>query len=107
MATVTFDDGSVTTLTYTALGSRDHPKEMLDVYVDGKVLTLDDYRSLRVVGTRAKGVELRAADKGHREELVAFADAVRRGGDWPSPLWQQIQATEIAIRVEEAIGGAP
>jgi predicted dehydrogenase len=105
-ATVTFDDGSVATLTYTALGSRDHPKEMLEVFVDGKVLVLDDYRSLRVVGTRAKGVMLRAADKGHRAELVAFADTVQRGGDWPSPLWQQIQATEIALRVEEAIGSA-
>jgi hypothetical protein len=42
-------------------------------------------------------------DKGHRKELEAFAQTIRRGGDWPIPLWQQVQATEIACRVEEQI----
>jgi hypothetical protein len=45
-------------------------------------------------------------DKGHRVELEAFADAMRRGGEWPNPLWQQVQASEIALLVEEKITGA-
>ena len=45
-ATISFDDGSVATLTYTALGSKDYPKEQLEVFVDGKVIALDDYQSL-------------------------------------------------------------
>jgi hypothetical protein len=28
------------------------------------------------------------------------------GGAWPIPLWQQIQATEIAFAVENAVSGA-
>ena len=32
VATIGYADGSVCTLTYTALGHRDHPKERLDVY---------------------------------------------------------------------------
>lgn len=101
-ATVGFEDGSVATLAYTALGSREHPKEQMEVFVDGKVLVLDDYRSLRVVGAKGqKGVETRVPEKGQRETLEAFGRALREGSGWPIPLWEQVQATEIALRVEE------
>lgn len=103
VATVKFDDGSVASLTYTALGSKAHPKERMEVYVDGKVLLLDDYKSLEVVGTRQAGLSLRLADKGQRQELLEFVDSIRNGLDWPIPLWQQLQATDIALRVDEQI----
>jgi predicted dehydrogenase/threonine dehydrogenase-like Zn-dependent dehydrogenase len=108
VATMTFEDGSLATLTYTALGAKGYPKEQLHVFVDGKVLVLDDYKRLEVFGARTKGLETRAQDKGHLDELRAFAHAIRAGGEWPIPLWQQVQATEIGLRVEEAItaGGA-
>ena len=52
VATIGYADGSVCTLTYTALGHRDHPKERLDVYAGGRVYSLDDYKSL--VGRRRR-----------------------------------------------------
>lgn len=103
VATMRFDDGSVATLTYTALGAPEHPKEQVDIYSDGRVLTIDDYCQFRVAGARHRGIDLKHANKGHRAELLAFAEAIRKGGDWPIPLWQQIQATEIAFAVEEQI----
>jgi predicted dehydrogenase/threonine dehydrogenase-like Zn-dependent dehydrogenase len=103
VATVKFDDGSVASLTYTALGSKAHPKERMEVYVDGKILLLDDYKSLEVVGARQPGLRLRLADKGQKQELLEFADAILKGLDWPIPLWQQLQATDIALRVDEQI----
>jgi predicted dehydrogenase len=102
-AILTFEDGSLAALTYTALGSTDYPKEYLEVFVEGKVIVLNDYRTLTTAGVKIKGISTPVADKGHREELVAFARAIQQGGDWPIPLWQQIQATEIALRVEEQI----
>ena len=103
VATVSFADGSVATLTYTALGAREHPKERVDIYADGKVLSIDDYCRFAVDGARHRGIDLKHADKGHRAELLAFAEAARKGGDWPIPLWQQIQATEIALAVDAQI----
>jgi predicted dehydrogenase len=100
VATVRFDDGSVGTLAYTALGSTDHPKEQLEVFVDGKVIRLDDYRRVTVTGAKASGTSTNTPQKGHREMLEALATAIRRGGEWPNPLWQQLQATEIALEVE-------
>jgi predicted dehydrogenase/threonine dehydrogenase-like Zn-dependent dehydrogenase len=106
VATMTFEDGSVATLTYTALGSRDYPKEQMEVFVEGKVLHLDDYRKLSVTGARTKGVSTSTMEKGQKEELKALARAIREGGEWPIPLWQQAQATEIALAVEPLLGGA-
>jgi predicted dehydrogenase len=107
VATMTFDDGSVATLTYTALGSMEYPKEQLEVFVDGKVLVLEDYKRLSVKGAKTRGVETKIIDKGQKEELEAFADAIEHGGDWPIPLWQQAQATEISIEVENLIRETP
>lgn len=104
-ATIGFSDGSLATLTYTALGSREHPKERVDIYADGKVIGIDDYRNFEIAGMQRSRVTLRQADKGHRAELIAFARAIKGGGDWPIPLWQQIQATEIALAVEDQILG--
>ena len=61
------------TLLYTALGSPDFGKEYMELYADGKVLVLDDYRALRVHGAAAKGWTASVQDKGHLEELRVFA----------------------------------
>jgi len=104
VATLSFDDGSVATLTYTALGCPGHSKERIDLYVDGKVFSVDDYRRFEAVGAPGlKGFETRRIEKGHREELVAFARAIQQGGEWPIPLWQQLQATQVALDVEAAL----
>ena len=102
-ATLGFEDGSVATLTYTALGSNEFPKEQMEIFLDGKVLMLDDYKQLRIHGSNAKGVTSKLTDKGHKRELEAFAEALEKGGEWPIPLWQQLQATEIALAVEDML----
>ncbi len=103
VATISFEDGSVATLTYTALGAKSAPKERMDVYVDGKVIYLEDYKSLEIIGSRQKGVTTKRMQKGQEEEMRAFGEAIIAGGEWPIALWQQIQATEIALAVEEQI----
>lgn len=101
VATMGFDDGSVATLTYTAMGAKDHPKEVMEIFVDGKVLVLDDYRMLKASGVKLKPFCTKMQDKGQVNELEEFAAAIRKGGEWPIPLWQQVQATTIALNVEE------
>ena len=103
VATLTYEDGSAATLTYTALGAKEYPKEHLECYSDGKVFVMEDYRKLTVYGAKAKGVTSETADKGQKQELLAFAKALQTGGAWPIPLWQQVQATQISFDVEAQI----
>jgi predicted dehydrogenase/threonine dehydrogenase-like Zn-dependent dehydrogenase len=104
VATVAYADGSVCTLTYTALGHRDHPKERMEVFADGIVLALDDYKSMQVAG-RGSGWRGTTQQKGHIEELKALAAALRSGGPWPISLEEQARAMRIAFAVEEQIRG--
>jgi predicted dehydrogenase/threonine dehydrogenase-like Zn-dependent dehydrogenase len=103
VATFSFADGSVATLTYTALGHKDVPKETAELYVDGKVAMLDDYKSVTVHGADKLSLKTRMQDKGLMAELKRFAAAIQQGGDWPIPWWQQLQASEMAFAVEELI----
>jgi predicted dehydrogenase/threonine dehydrogenase-like Zn-dependent dehydrogenase len=105
VATIRYEDGSVCTLTYTALGDPAWPKEQMEVFCDRIVYAMDDYKALTVKGRT--GLDWSGnQDKGHVQELAALAEALSSGGDWPIPLWQQIQATQIAFDVERAVSGA-
>jgi predicted dehydrogenase/threonine dehydrogenase-like Zn-dependent dehydrogenase len=103
-----YADGSICTLTYTALGHRRHPKERLEIFGDGQVISLDDYKSLSFSGDSRSGSRWhsRRAAKGHLEEFDALADAVLHGGAWPIRLEEQVEAMRIAFEVEEQIAGA-
>jgi predicted dehydrogenase/threonine dehydrogenase-like Zn-dependent dehydrogenase len=103
VATMHFEDGSVATLTYTALGTNKYPKEQMEVYVDGKVLVMNDYKSLNIVGAATKGIQSKTMDKGQKQELEMFAKAIKPGGEWAIPLWQQVRAMEIAFDVQNLI----
>jgi predicted dehydrogenase len=105
VATFAFADGSIATLTYTASGSRDHPKEQLEVFVEGMTIAMNDFKSLRVTGSKSVGLETKLSEKGQKEELEIFAKAIKTGGDWPIPLWEQNQATEMAITVQHFLSG--
>ncbi len=105
VATIKYADGSVCTLTYTALGSKDHPKERMDIYADGLVVSMDDYRSVEVSGRKAKGWSSSTMQKGQMEEMIALIECLKNGGEWPIPLTQQLQATQIAFDVEARIKG--
>ncbi len=106
IAIVSFEDGSVASLTYTALGSAAQSKERMDVYVDGAILSLEDYRELTIAGEEKPLLRSATSEKGQRQELQALADTIRSGGEWPIPLWQQLQATDIALQVQGQITGA-
>lgn len=101
VAAIKYKDGSVCNLIYTALGTSEVPKEQMEIYVDGKITHLDDYRKLEIFGTKMKGMETKVQEKGHYVELFEFARNIKEGNGYTIPLWQLIQATEISFRVEE------
>ena len=104
VVTITFNDGSLATLTYTAMGTNVLPKEYMEVYVDGKVYILDDYRKLNVYDkSQRKIMESKTSNKGQKEILQHFASTVLGKSELLIPTWHQFQAMNIAFDVEEAI----
>lgn len=106
VATIKYSDGSVCTLTYTALGDKTYPKEKMEVFADGKVLVMDDYKSVTVHGGKHKGWSDKTGQKGQLQELEMLADTLLRGKGWPISLPEQIQASRISFEVERQIFSA-
>ncbi|MGB0578487.1 MAG: bi-domain-containing oxidoreductase [Limisphaerales bacterium] len=82
--TLTFTDGSIGTIHYFANGNKGVAKERLEVFCGGKVLQLDNFRSLMGHGWKGfNKMKLWAQDKGHRAEMKALVDAVGVGAGSP------------------------
>jgi len=95
--TLSYEDGSVGTIHYTAGGHRAFSKERFEAFGDEKVAVLDDYRSLQLQSGR-KRVHRRArlrTDKGHQGEWEAIEKAAQSGS--PSPITAtDLVATHLA-----------
>ena len=47
---VSYADGSIGTVHYLANGNRSFPKERLEVFCEGRILQLDNFRKLKAFG---------------------------------------------------------
>jgi predicted dehydrogenase len=107
--TLRFGDGSIGTIAYTAAGDPGIPKERLEIFGDGRVAILDDFRSLRLAaGGRARRVRSGNQDKGFEEEIRRFLTALRTGGEMPIPFDQCAATTRATFAALESLRtGAP
>jgi predicted dehydrogenase/threonine dehydrogenase-like Zn-dependent dehydrogenase len=83
--TITYEDGSIGTVHYFATGHKSLSKERLEVFAGGRVLVLDNFRTLHGYGWPGfRRMKLWQQNKGAVEMAAAFVKAVRAGG--PSPI---------------------
>lgn len=102
--TLSFADGSLGTLHYFANGSKQFPKERVEVFSGGRILTLNNFQDLRGYGWPGfKDRRLWRQDKGHTAELAAFVQRIQQGGDWLIP-WSELREVSEATftAVEQA-----
>jgi len=100
-----FADGSNGTVHYLCSGDRVFGKERVEVFGNGAVAVLDDFRRLELArhGKKQSSRSWLRQDKGHRAEWREFAQAIRAGG--PSPIgFDEICATTLAtIRIADSL----
>lgn len=102
IATLKYSNGSVCTLSYTSMGVKTYPKESCEIFFDGQVIMLNDYKEIIHYNSKGKK-NYNCSGKGHLEELAALAKCLNKGGSWPISLEEQFSATEISFRVEELL----
>jgi predicted dehydrogenase/threonine dehydrogenase-like Zn-dependent dehydrogenase len=97
-----FADGSIGTVHYFANGSKAFPKERLEVFVDGRVLQLDNYRKLTGFGWPGfTKMNLWRQDKGQKACTKAFVNAVSKGGVSPIPIGEIFEVSRISIEIAQ------
>ncbi|HEU4564644.1 MAG TPA: bi-domain-containing oxidoreductase [Gemmatimonadaceae bacterium] len=103
-----FADGSVATIHYLANGHRAFPKERVELFHDGNVIRIDNYRRIDAWGIQGLATRWpKAQDKGHAALAAAFVEAVRSGGAPPIPVEELLEVSEWSITAGElaAAGG--
>jgi predicted dehydrogenase/threonine dehydrogenase-like Zn-dependent dehydrogenase len=97
---LTFADGSIGTIHYFANGSGAFAKERLEVFADGIVLQLDNFRKLTGFGAHGfRAMRLWRQDKGHGECATAFVDALRAGAPSPIPFEEIIEVARTTLAI--------
>jgi len=106
VATITYDDGTVASLLYTALGPKTGlGKEHITVFCDGEAFIVDDFKKLTRVSDSSVLWQSGESDKGHFEELSRFGDAIATGGPSPIPFEEIVETSAVALQVEDLIYG--
>jgi predicted dehydrogenase/threonine dehydrogenase-like Zn-dependent dehydrogenase len=91
-----FEDGSLGIVHYFANGTKRFPKERVEVFSEGRILTLDNFKVLKGYdwpGFRRK--RLWRQDKGHEAEVAAFAEHITEGGEALIP-WHELEEVTLA-----------
>ncbi|MFY9556378.1 MAG: bi-domain-containing oxidoreductase [Blastocatellia bacterium] len=96
-------DGSIASIAYAASGDSSVAKERVEIFCDGTVATIDNFKNGTFV-RRAKHEKLGRAmqDKGHSAELAAFLKAARGKADAPISLESLIATTLASFAIVES-----
>lgn len=95
---ISFTDGSIGTVHYFANGHNSVSKERLEVFCNGKILQLNNFRSLRGYGWNKFKSEGRLfQDKGQKGCVKSFVAAVKAGGCEPIPVDELIEVTKFSL----------
>jgi predicted dehydrogenase len=104
--TITYEDGSVATLVYTALGPKTGMgKEHITVFCDGEAYIVDDFKQLTRASDSSVLWHSSEAHKGHFEELSRFGDAIAAGAPSPIPFDELVETSAVALAVDDLLHG--
>lgn len=105
VCTLSYEDGSVASLIYNTIGNEFFPKERIEVFMDGGVAAIDDFRELLIVGLDGKGKRLSRTNKGQLhllQEYGRFLKGESSGADLPT-VQDGIRATICSLKVLDAL----
>ena len=99
-----FADGSCGSLHYLANGHPGFPKERVEVFCAGRILQLDNFRSLKAYGWPGSADrKLRKQDKGQGACPAAFLAAIAEGGPSPIAAAEIFEVARVTLEATEQL----
>ena len=104
-AQISFEDGSICTLLYTALGHSALGKERMEVFYDSKTIVMDDYKVLQGFGiSHSFNESTRHPDKGHEILLQKFFDGLHsEERKMPISMERLNRVAELTLIIDELV----
>jgi len=99
-----FKDGSIGTINYIACGDTSLPKERIEIFGDNKVAIIDNFKkSLFIKDGKKNQTTLKKIDKGHKNGLSAFIQAIKKGLPLPIDFKDSILTTRVTFKIVESL----
>jgi predicted dehydrogenase/threonine dehydrogenase-like Zn-dependent dehydrogenase len=104
VAVLKYPNGSLATLTYSALGNRSMDRERLEVFGQGMAFVLDDFKTLTIhERSRSKVIRLGKTDKGHRIEISELERLVKGASSSLITFEDAVASTKTTFLAEKAV----
>ena len=99
-----FEDRSIGTIHYFANGSKNFPKERVEVFCNNGILQLDNFRKLKGFGWPGfKSKKLFKQDKGHYNEIQSFLESIKSNSNQPIPFDEIMEVSRTTIEIADAL----
>jgi len=105
ISTIRYEDGSVASVSYTTIGDESFSKERIEIFVDGGVIVIDNFKDLTVTGLDGKGEKLKRIEKGQFELINEYGGLLKAESsniDLPS-VADGVKATICSLKVRDAL----
>lgn len=100
---VSFEGGSVGTLSYNTVGSKAFLKERLEVYGGGRVGVLDDFRALEITeGEKVNRTRASNQNKGQENQVAETVKAFRANGSAPIPFDELVTVMRVIFGARQS-----
>jgi polar amino acid transport system substrate-binding protein len=101
---LTFQNGSIGNICYFSNGSNTMPKEKIEVFQSGISAIIDDFRNLSLYSQKGKTTKkLLSQDKGQKNEIARFLNAVEEGIEMPIPIEEIFSTSLVTFKIIESI----
>lgn len=101
---IQFENGSTGIVAYYANGSKELPKEYLEVFASGNTAVLSDFKELKIYGKgKPYKKKLFNQNKGQKEMVEAFINGLLKDGQSPIPMEDIFAVTSATFKVLESI----
>ncbi|HLC72623.1 MAG TPA: bi-domain-containing oxidoreductase [Candidatus Nanoarchaeia archaeon] len=98
-----FEDGSLATMVYTSLGNAFMPRERIEIYVEGKIIVIENFQHAAFYGMNESEIKLPEADKGYSNQLKEIRRKMRGEEAECITLWDAVRSTVFCFRVMDSL----
>lgn len=81
---IEFENGSIASIAYYSNGNKNVPKEKIEVFSNGTVCIIDDFKKMEIFSDKGKkSIKLKGQDKGHSSQFQLIAEALASKIEFP------------------------
>ncbi len=98
-----YENGSNAVINYFANGSKSYSKERLEVYSQGRVLVMDNWRKLKGYGFKGFKSMSSKQDKGHAKQFHLLIERIQNGGEPLIPFESIVNTTKASFAAIQSL----